>query len=251
MPLQYLRRLTGTERTERANRHLARILAGVAGAVNAGGFFAVGQYTSHMSGIVAAMADNLALGGLLLVLRGAGAVLSFISGAYVTTLMIRYSRQRSLKSTYSAPLVLEAGLLLVFALTGQAHLAGHALSWTAILLCFTMGVQNAMITKISGAVIRTTHLTGMITDIGISLGRVTYPGHGEEFTPANDEINRMQLHASLVLLFLAGGITGALGFRHVGFLFTVPFAMVLFLLGALPIVDDVTDSRRSRRGAAS
>ena len=251
MPLQYLRQLTGTMRTERANRHLARILAGIAGAVNAGGFFAVGQYTSHMSGIVAAMADNLALGGLWLVMRGVGAIVAFLSGAYITTLMIRYSRQHSLKSTYSAPLVLEAVLLMLFGLTGHVHLENHPLSWAAMLLCFTMGLQNAMITKISGAVIRTTHLTGMITDIGISIGRLTYQGHGEQLTTVRIEVDRMQLHASLILLFLAGGVVGALGFRHIGFLFTVPFAMVLFLLGALPVVDDIAFSKRSRRGATS
>ncbi|HZD45747.1 MAG TPA: DUF1275 domain-containing protein, partial [Acidobacteriaceae bacterium] len=58
MPLFYLRRLTGSKRTESANRHLARYLAFIAGAANAGGFLAVRQYTSHMSGMVAAMADN-------------------------------------------------------------------------------------------------------------------------------------------------------------------------------------------------
>lgn len=45
---------------------------------------------------------------------------------------------------------------------------------TVSLLCFTMGLQNAIVTKISGAVI--THLTGMVTDVGIKLGRIIY-GH--------------------------------------------------------------------------
>lgn len=250
MPLQYLRCLTELERTERANRHLAGVLAGVAGAINADGFFAVGQYTSHMSGIIAAMADNLAFGSLLLVLRGIGAVLAFLSGAYLTTLMIRYSRERSLKSTYSSPLVLEAVLLMLFGLTGHAYLKGHQLSCTAMLLCFTMGLQNAMITKISGAVIRTTHLTGMITDIGISLGILTYQGQGEGHPVARGEWNRLKLHASLVFLFLSGGVIGALGFRRAGSLFTLPFAVVLLLLGVVPIWDDLVHSKSLPSGGA-
>ena len=52
-------------RSPEANRHLAYVLTFVAGAVNAGGFLAVQQYTSHMSGIVSMMADHLAVGGLL------------------------------------------------------------------------------------------------------------------------------------------------------------------------------------------
>ena len=63
MPIHYLRRLTGKERTRESNRELALVLAFIAGATNAGGFLAVKQYTSHMSGIVSSMADNLALLG--------------------------------------------------------------------------------------------------------------------------------------------------------------------------------------------
>jgi len=61
MPIFYLRRLTGRERTQNANQQLARYLTFVAGAINAGGFLAVRQYSSHVTGIVSAMADNLAL----------------------------------------------------------------------------------------------------------------------------------------------------------------------------------------------
>ncbi|MFX4396989.1 YoaK family protein, partial [Acinetobacter baumannii] len=49
------------------------------------------------------------------------------------------------------------------------------------LLCFIMGLQNAIITKVSQARIRTTHVTGITTDIGIELGKLAYwnPGGGE------------------------------------------------------------------------
>ena len=77
----YLRRLTGKERSERTDRHLARFLTFIAGAANAGGFLAVQQYTSHMSGIVSSMADHVALGNIGLALSGLGALLSFVAGA--------------------------------------------------------------------------------------------------------------------------------------------------------------------------
>ena len=73
MPIHYLRAFTKPERTDEANRRLGRSLAFVAGAANAGGFLAVGQYTSHMSGIVSSMADNMALGELGLAGAGRGA----------------------------------------------------------------------------------------------------------------------------------------------------------------------------------
>ena len=70
MPINYVRRLTGRKRTASANRHLGFALAFVAGAINAGGFLAVQQYTSHMTGIVSSMADSLVLGAYDVVLGG-------------------------------------------------------------------------------------------------------------------------------------------------------------------------------------
>ncbi|MEP6972184.1 MAG: DUF1275 family protein, partial [Betaproteobacteria bacterium] len=87
MPLHFARRLTGRNRTLQSNRILGITLAFVAGAINAGGFLAVKQYTSHMTGIVSAMADNLALGNMTLVLVGLGALLSFMLGAACSAVM--------------------------------------------------------------------------------------------------------------------------------------------------------------------
>jgi uncharacterized membrane protein YoaK (UPF0700 family) len=241
MPLFYLRRLTGRERTERANRHLARYLAGIAGAANAGGFLAVRQYTSHMSGIVSAMADNLAAGSVHLLLNGLAAVMTFLLGAFLTTLAVRWARRHEMESIYALPLLAEAVLLVIFGLTGRVFSGGYVLE-TVLLLCFTMGLQNAIITKISDSVIRTTHLTGMVTDIGIALGRMA--AHASE--SVEEEIRKVRLLGSLIALFFAGGVVGALGFKHVGFLFTLPLAAVLILLAAMPVLDDV---RRMRSAA--
>lgn len=237
MPLFYLRRLTSTERTDAANRHLARYLAFVAGATNAGGYLAVHKYTSHMSGIVAATADDLAARNWHLAADGLLAVAAFFIGAWTSTLLIRWGRGRGLTSQYALPLVSEAALLMVFGAIGRAFTTPHVLG-TILLLCFTMGLQNAMITKISGSVIRTTHLTGMVTDMGISMGRITYkPLQGE--VDVQHEFATLRLLASLIALFLIGGVIGALGFRHAGFLFTVPVALVLLALAIVPVIDDV------------
>lgn len=238
MPLFYLRRLTGKKRTEIANRHLARYLAFIAGSANAGGFLAIHHYTSHMSGTIAAMADDMAIGNLSLVLIGLLAVLSFLIGAFLTTLLVRWARRRRLESEYALPLMLESFLLLVFGFTGKVFNGGRALG-TMTLLCFTMGLQNAIISKISDAVIRTTHLTGMVTDIGIALGRVADRGSRFIGETIDSEFDKLQLLASLVALFFIGGVIGALGFKHVGFFFTVPLAVILILLAGVPVLDDV------------
>ncbi len=176
MPILYLRKLTGKERSPGSNRQLACYLAFVAGATNAGGFLAVHQYTSHMSGIVSAMADNLALGSLWLMLDGLGALLSFLAGAACSAVLVNWGRRERLQSEYALPLMLEAALLVCFGLLGS-NLEHH--EWlfvpaTVMVLCFIMGLQNALVTKLSNAEIRTTHVTGMVTDIGIELGKLFY-----------------------------------------------------------------------------
>src|SRR5690606_6159879 len=105
VPISYARSLTGHERTPGANRHLGVALAFVAGAINAGGFLAVREYTSHMTGIVSSAADHLVLGDTHLVLAALGALLSFLLGAACTAILVNYIRRRGLHSGFALPLL--------------------------------------------------------------------------------------------------------------------------------------------------
>jgi len=246
MPVPYLRRLTGSNRSQTANRQLAHFLAFIAGAANAGGYVAVKQYTSHMSGIVSAMADATAVRDLGWLAAGTSALLAFLAGAACTAVLVNWGRRRDLNSEYALPLMVEAGLLLCFGLTG-ANLERHewfVLPATVALLCFTMGLQNAIITKISRAEIRTTHLTGMVTDIGIELGKAMYWNRNAadtERTAVQADMDKLWLLTSLVGLFFIGGVVGAVGFKHVGFIATLPLAVVLLMLAVVPVVDDLRE----------
>jgi len=251
MPFEYVRRLTGRSRSAESNLHLGFVLAFVAGATNAGGFLAVQQYTSHMTGIVSAMADNLALSHLGLVLDGLGALLSFLFGAAASAVMINYARRERMHSEYALPLLLEAALLLCFGLLGgqMAKIEGLFVPLTVMLLCFIMGLQNSLVTKLSGAEIRATHLTGMITDIGIELGKLFYWNRLHLKQP-DVLANRRHLRILVfqVSCFFGGGLIGALGFKHLGYFSTVWLAMLLIVLAALPVVDDLrVFGRRFRR----
>ncbi|HEU4777021.1 MAG TPA: YoaK family protein [Telluria sp.] len=243
MPLNFSRKLTGKHRSVDANRQLGLALAFVAGATNAGGFLAVQMYTSHMTGVVSSMADNLALGHVDIVLAALGALLSFICGAAVSALLVNYSRLHGLHSQFALPLMLEACLLLVFGLLGArlSDIDGLFVSITVMLLSFIMGLQNAVITKLSNAEIRTTHITGIVTDIGIELGKLAYRNNPAA-APADQVFAnrpRLALLSLLALAFFAGGVVGALGFKHVGYSATVPLALVLVALASVPIIDDL------------
>lgn len=235
----FLRSATAHRRSAAADRFLALILAFIAGAINAGGFLALGTYTSHMTGLISAAADNLVLGAFSLVGASLAGMGAFITGAAISALLINWSRRHDRRKQYAYPILLEALLLLGFGVMGASirnHTAFFVLAMP--LLCLIMGLQNATITKLSGARMRTTHMTGMVTDIGIEIGKFVYR-HADHTVPENRravvDMSKLWLHTRLVGLFFIGGVTGALGFGHLGYVFTVPLALVLFGI-ALPLL---------------
>lgn len=235
-----IRGFTALQRTPQADLKLGTVLAFVAGAANAGGFLAVGQYTSHMTGMLSALADNLVLGQFVLVGAGIASVLAFLFGAMSTAWIVNWGMRLRLRSAYGLPLLLEAALLLVFGLFGAAMSLWQTvfLPVTVVLLCFIMGLQNAVITKISQARIRTTHVTGLVTDLGIELGKLLYVNRHPERQPVRADRERLRVHGQLVVSFLVGGVAGALGFKHLGYIITLPLALALLLLVLRPLLDD-------------
>ena len=241
--MRQFRHLTSQHRTASTNRLLGGILAFNAGAVNAGGFLVVAMYTSHMTGFVSLLADNLVLGNTTLVLGAIGALLAFTAGAAVTAIQVNWARQHGLRSEYALPLLLEATLLLVFGLMGATlnHQTPFAVPLTVLVLSFTMGLQNALVSKISASQIRTTHMTGIVTDIGIELGKMLYWNRTGSLVESRVRANRIKLRLLSTLLgaFISGGVVGAAGFKYVGFVWVIPLALLLLGLCMPPLYADL------------
>jgi uncharacterized membrane protein YoaK (UPF0700 family) len=238
--LRSVRRLVAAARSEATDRQLSRILAFVAGAVNAGGFLAVGQYTSHMSGVISSVADHLAFGAWHLAAAGLLAFLCFTGGAAISAVLINWARRHRGASQYALPLLLEAALLGLFGAAGSLLPSGSNLAAAAVpLLCFIMGLQNATITKVSGARIRTTHMTGIVTDIGIELGKLGYWNRhgGAAGGRVLADRSKLALLVSLLGVFFLGGVLGAWGFSIMGFAAALPLASLLALLACAPAAE--------------
>jgi uncharacterized membrane protein YoaK (UPF0700 family) len=223
----------GDTRTPEADRHLALSLAAVAGALNTAGFYAVGLYASNMTGNVSAISDRTGTGDLVLAVQALLLVVLFVLGAATSTLLIRRRRRRADLGAYAYSVCAEAALL---AATGLLVLPLHEPARSHVLvlgLSFVLGLQNAVVTKISEARVRTTHVTGMITDIGIELARWldrSASGAGP-LKPHDPE--RLRLHLVTVGAFLAGGLVGVITYRLVGV--GLLFAAAAILAGlALP-----------------
>ena len=251
MPIKFIQLLTSTTRSQKTNIQLGAYMAFVAGAVNAGGFLAIARYTSHMSGIISAIGDDLALNNLISVLGGIFLLVSFLMGAATTAIIVNWGHRRRIHSQFALPLLLEAALLLIFGLVG-AHLNLYlplTVPAIALLLCFVMGLQNAIVTKASRAEIRTTHMTGVITDMGIELGKLLYWNKSKEANKLGlVKANRDKLitHVFIFGMFLFGGIIGALSFKKVGYASVVPLSISLALIAGLQIYRDVRIVLRDR-----
>ncbi|MGV8987739.1 MAG: YoaK family protein [Cypionkella sp.] len=237
-PLGRTRALVGHHRSEGSDLALATMLAAIAGAANAGGFFALGKYTSHMTGYVSQLADNLAILNFAVAGVSVLAIGSFTSGAAFSTCLINWARQANNHHQYALPLAVQGAFLLCFSFGGVfSSEAGRLFSLAC--LCFIMGMQNATITKISGARIRTTHATGMVTDIGIEIGRAIF-GRLFRLSGVQPNTGKLRILCRLVLSFLLGGLIGAIGYGHVGFFFSMPLAFILLWISVPTLIAGTT-----------
>jgi len=156
---------------------LAISLAWVAGFVNATGVLTCGMVTSHVTGHASGLGRDAALGAWGPAALMGALVAAFFLGAFATGLALELGRARGWTSLYAIPAALELVLLGAFAIGVRRHdpaatEIGATLWWMTGVASCAMGVQNAIITRISSGVVRTTHLTGIVTDLGHELAHL-------------------------------------------------------------------------------
>ena len=227
----------GQERGESLDLRLACTLAAVAGALNTAVFRAVGFFAANMTGNVSSLSDRLASGDLGFAAVFLAIVLAFIGGAAVSTLMVNAGRRRRQRGVYAFIILVEAILLGLLG-CGELWLPAVVRGPLLVLgLSFLMGLQNAVATRISGARVRTTHVSGMSTDIGIELGTLIDVARGREpREAAGAERSKLGLHGSTLLSFCAGGVAGALVYGAVGATFLLLIAALLLSLAVHAIL---------------
>lgn len=214
----------GDDRTGVIDLFLAGLLSSVSGALNAVGFLIAGSFTANMTGNISAFADHLAAGAGLLALSFLGLVLAFVCGAGAAGLAIAAGERRGLRSVYALAIAAEGIIVLCLGmLLGLLPDISQAL--LVIVLSFVMGLQNAVTSMISRSRVRTTHVSGMATDIGIGLALlVTNPGARADTLP------KLRLHSLTLVCFAAGGVLGAVLFGSIGaWLFTLCAAVLLLI----------------------
>jgi uncharacterized membrane protein YoaK (UPF0700 family) len=251
----------GQHRTEHHNQLLAGYLALVAGLVNSAGFILIGTFTSHVTGNVGRLADNLALGHGSAAALAATMVGAFFVGAFVCSMALESNVLARRPAVYAVLLLGEATLLGSFWALAR-HVGPHEARLAdsiALLLCAAMGLQNSLVTRLSGAVVRTTHLTGVVTDLGIEAARwfrFWRARLGERAglrlvlgstTPAMPHAPKAILLATILLAFVSGSAIGAvlaLSLHHAAILLPAVLLVAGGLYAALGGPDLVEEGSR-------
>jgi uncharacterized membrane protein YoaK (UPF0700 family) len=206
----------GPARGLRANTLLAGHLAATAGFVNSGGFVMIGSFTSHVTGSIGRFANDLANAEFAASFAALWLVLAFFGGAVASSLILEQRDAPLVPSRYALALAIEAGLLLTFVFVAGLSRTSHPLllDAQALFLCAAMGIQNSLVTRLSGAVVRTTHLTGVLTDLGMETARWLRFHQlrvlsGTASPQERPTAARMWLLTTIVLSFVAGAALGA------------------------------------------
>lgn len=216
----------GDRRTASHNLRLAILLCLTAGFVNAAGFLGFSALTTNVTGHAALLAEHIALRDW----DDAGVItlwmLLFLAGAFSSSLIINTAGHNQ-RFSYVIPILLEIVILLACSMKG---FDGHFLYPDRLFigsLLFAMGLQNALVSVISGSVVRTTHLTGTFTDLGIDLAQFKTG----TLTQQREVFSHIKLRLTIILCFILGALLGAYVFGRLDFVaFLVPISFLLFAL---------------------
>lgn len=203
----------GKRRKTKHNLQLATFLSFVAGTVNITGFLSVERLTTNVTGHFAHAIDHYSKFDLYNASQYLAYILCFLFGAIVSNSLIELQVRTKRLNKYVYPILLESIVLIGLTLTVEAKLT-QSTTTIACLLLFAMGLQNAFVTKISNTIVRTTHLTGLFTDLGIEISQLCFRKKKVERQKLWSTIH---LRLCIVGFFFLGGITAGLFYAKLGF----------------------------------
>lgn len=216
----------GKRRTLSHNLRIASLLSFVAGLVNVAGFLAVQKLTTNVTGHFAFFVDEIFKLNFWAGLNYFLFILFFFLGSFFSNLSIELVTRINERLIYRIPIIIESLILILVAVFGQ-KLILHAPNILAYSLLFAMGLQNSLVTTISNATVRTTHLTGLFTDLGIELSQLFFYKLEEQKHKLHSSI---KLRLTIISFFFLGGLIGGILFTAIH-LYVLAFAATLLLIG--------------------
>jgi uncharacterized membrane protein YoaK (UPF0700 family) len=214
----------GKGRTYEHNLRLAALLSFIAGMVNITGVLNVKTLTTNVTGHFAFFAEELVKQENAIALTFLIYIFSFLAGAFFSSLLTEYGISKQVRSAHAPAMIAEILILLLVGLRVEV-LSKITMSNTIIasLLLIAMGMQNALVTKISNSIVRTTHLTGLFTDLGIEISQLFFYRKEEQRFSLSRSI---KLRIAIITFFFLGCVLG-------GFLYFLLLARTLIVASFL------------------
>jgi uncharacterized membrane protein YoaK (UPF0700 family) len=164
----------GKTRTLNHNKKIASLLSFVAGVVNVVGFLSVQRLTTNVTGHFAFFVDEVFKFHFSESFIYFLFILFFFLGSFVSSLLVEIITTKNERFIFVIPTIIESIILFGIASFGHILIENNS-NLIAFSLLFAMGLQNSYVSKISNAVVRTTHLTGLFTDLGIEIAQLFFP----------------------------------------------------------------------------
>ena len=202
----------GKNRTSKHNLRLAILLSFVAGIVNVTGVLAVKTLTTNVTGHFAYFAEEVTKHDYQAAIVFLIYTLFFLGGAFTSNFLAELVSERKQDLSHLPAIAIEFLILVTLGLFGmKVDLNILNGKWIAFGLLFAMGIQNALVTKISRSTVRTTHLTGLFTDLGIELSQLFFYKKPEERKSLKTSI---YLRLSIISFFFLGCFIGGFTYGH-------------------------------------
>ena len=217
----------GKSRTLKHNLRIATILSFVAGIVNVTGYLSFRQLTTNVTGHFALFIYDVAgfqfWKGTIYFLY----IFSFLFGSFLSSFLIEKYRENKKLNVFFLPTIIECLILISIGLLSNIIEIKYP-NFIICLLLFAMGIQNSFVTKISNAIVRTTHLTGLFTDLGIDISQLFFP----KSHPKKEKLKEnIKLRIYIILFFFAGGLIGGLFYSRFNLkLNTLIFGALILLI---------------------
>jgi uncharacterized membrane protein YoaK (UPF0700 family) len=231
----------GKTRTLKHNLRIASLLSFVAGIVNVAGFLAVQRLTTNVTGHFAFFVDEIFKLNFWQGFSYFLYIFFFFLGSFVSNLLVEIISKTSDRLIYIIPIIIESTILFYLAVFGQFLIAQNP-DLVAYSLLFAMGLQNSLVTTISNAAVRTTHLTGLFTDLGIELSQLLFYKQKDQ----KDKLySSIKLRLTIIAFFFIGGLLGGVFYSTIK-LYVLAIAATVLIVGI--IYDDIKLKIMSQNG---
>ncbi|MCL9805957.1 DUF1275 domain-containing protein [Flavobacterium amniphilum] len=219
-------------RSHSDNLKLGSLSAFSAGMINIGSLLLFFSFSSNITGHYAVLASEIVKGNLYQTVVVFSWILLFFLGSFTSNLAVIHLNHKNSYIAHSIPLILEILCLIAVSIYGD-NFYGETLAETEVLLAimlFAMGLQNGLTASISNFSIKTTHLTGTTTDLGILFSMFTK----KEFRNNKNLKQRAKLLSSITVFYLIGAVLAGFTYVYLGFKM---FYLVSLVLAVIIVYD--------------